>query len=84
MKLFTALLGTETNTFSPFLTGMQNFEQTYLIRNGDHGPTPSSFGVPLGPSRPWVRGTRRLASIADSLTRSTTSPTGACWAKPSA
>lgn len=47
MKLFTALLGTETNTFSPFLTGMQNFEQTYLIRNGNHGDKPSSFGVPL-------------------------------------
>ena len=60
MKLFTALLGTETNTFSPFLTGMQNFEQTYLIRNGDHGPTPSSFGVPLvrwrdlGRARGWT------------------------------
>ncbi|MEZ4737543.1 MAG: M81 family metallopeptidase [Caldilineaceae bacterium] len=60
MKLFTALLGTETNTFSPFLTGMQNFEQTYLIRNGDHGDKPSSFGVPLvrwremGQARGWT------------------------------
>ena len=47
MKLFTALLGTETNTFSPFLTGMQNFEQTYLIRNGNHGDAPASIAVPL-------------------------------------
>ena len=37
MKVFTALLGTETNTFSPFLTGMRNFEETYLVRSGNHG-----------------------------------------------
>ena len=59
MKLFTALLGTETNTFSPFLTGMQNFEQTCLFRNGNYGETPSSFVVPLvrwrdlGHARGW-------------------------------
>ncbi|MEZ4864654.1 MAG: M81 family metallopeptidase [Caldilineaceae bacterium] len=47
MKLFTALLGTETNTFSPFLTGMQNFEQTYLVRNGAHGEPPASTALPL-------------------------------------
>ena len=47
MKLFTALVGTETNTFSPFLTGWPNFEQTYLVRNGEHGDPPSAFGLPL-------------------------------------
>lgn len=47
MKLFTALLGTETNTFSPFLTGLQNFEQTYFVRNGAHSDPPASTGLPL-------------------------------------
>ena len=47
MKLFTALLGTETNTFSPFLTGIQNFEQTYLVRKGAHGDNPASTALPL-------------------------------------
>jgi len=47
MKLFTALLGTETNTFSPFLTGMQNFEQTYLIRGGQHADPPAATALPL-------------------------------------
>lgn len=47
MKLFTALLGTETNTFSPFLTGMQNFEQTYLVRGGNHADPPASTALPL-------------------------------------
>ena len=47
MKLFTALLGTETNTFSPFATGYQNFSDTYLTRNGEHGDQASAFAVPL-------------------------------------
>lgn len=47
MKIFTALLGTETNTFSPFLTGWANFEDTYLVRGGDHGEQPASFALPL-------------------------------------
>jgi len=32
LKIFIASLGTETNTFSPFLTGYRNFEDTYLMR----------------------------------------------------
>ena len=47
MKLFTSLLGTETNTFSPLVTGYRNFEQTYLVRRGEHGDAPSFFAVPL-------------------------------------
>jgi microcystin degradation protein MlrC len=47
MKVFTAMLGTETNTFSPFLTGMANFERTYLVRGGAHGEQPSAFALPL-------------------------------------
>ena len=47
MKIFTALLGTESNTFSPFATGFQNFEETYLSRHGDHGENPAMYAVPL-------------------------------------
>src|SRR5512147_432530 len=47
MRLFTALLGTETNTFSPFLTGAANFEQTCFFRGGQYGDKPYSFVVPL-------------------------------------
>lgn len=47
MKLFTALLSTETNTFSPFLTGMQNFAENYLVRNGEHGDEPDADAVVL-------------------------------------
>ena len=47
MKLFTAMIGTETNTFSPFLTGWPNFEQTYLVRNGEHSANVFALALPL-------------------------------------
>ena len=34
MRVFAATFMTETNTFSPFLTGMQNFESSHLVRGG--------------------------------------------------
>ena len=40
MKLFTATLGTETNTFSALPTGLQNFRETCLFRGGDYGDPP--------------------------------------------
>ena len=46
MRVFTATLATETNTFSPFLTGMQNFAESYLVRGGQHGPDPVSLALP--------------------------------------
>ena len=46
-KLFIASLGTETNTFSPFVTSYQDFQATYMTRGGDHGPDPFIFAVPL-------------------------------------
>ncbi len=47
MKIFTALVGTETNTFSPFVTGWQTFEDTYLIRGGNFGDRPPAHALPL-------------------------------------
>ena len=65
MKIFTALLGTETNTFSPFVTGFQNFEETYLVRGGNHAETPSAFAIPLIVWR--ERATERGWDVAESL-----------------
>ncbi len=47
MKVFTATLGTETNTFSSLPTGMQMFEETCLYRAGSYGAKVPSFGSPL-------------------------------------
>lgn len=46
MRLFTASLATETNTFSPLPTGMQAFERCYRVRGGvpEHAPF---FAAPL-------------------------------------
>jgi microcystin degradation protein MlrC len=46
-RIFTACLGTETNSFSPIPTGMSVFQQTMLVRGGQHGDRPGLFGVPL-------------------------------------
>ncbi len=47
MKFFTAGLATETNTFSPFVTGFRTFETTYVRRGGAHDDPPSLFAAPL-------------------------------------
>ncbi len=46
-KLFTACLGTETNSFSPIPTGLELFSRTMLVRNGEHGDRPGLFALPL-------------------------------------
>jgi len=47
MHLFTASLGTETNTFSPIPTGAQLFADTYLVRGGAYGDNPDLFALPM-------------------------------------
>ena len=46
MRVFAATLMTETNTFSPFLTGMQNFEESHLVRGGVSDDDPASDALP--------------------------------------
>lgn len=46
-RLFTACLGTETNSYSPIPTGLGLFGRTMLVRDGEHGDKPSLFAVPL-------------------------------------
>lgn len=46
-RIFTACLGTESNSFSPIPTGISIFEGAMLVREGRHGDKPSLFGLPL-------------------------------------
>ena len=46
-RIFTACLGTETNSFSPIPTGLGLFERTMMVRNGDFGERVNLFGLPL-------------------------------------
>jgi microcystin degradation protein MlrC len=46
-KIFTACLGTETNSFSPIPTGLKLFERTLLVRGGAHGDNPGPFALAL-------------------------------------
>ncbi len=45
--LFTACLGTETNSFSPIPTGIGLFGRTMFVRGGEHGERVGLFGLPL-------------------------------------
>lgn len=78
-RLFTACLGTETNTFSPIPTGMGLFRSTMLHRAGNYGEPPSPFSLPLvawrerAQARGWtvLPGLAAFATPAGTTTRAT-------------
>lgn len=47
MRIFTACLGTETNTFAPLPTDDAAFASSCLVRGGAHPESVHMFGVPL-------------------------------------
>lgn len=51
MRLFTASLATETNTFAPMPTGMQSFRDGWFYPAGQHPNQPTLFGAPLWAAR---------------------------------
>lgn len=55
MKIFTAALGTETNTFSPIPTSMSSFADCSLYRPGEHPDRPLEFTAPLWVARQRAR-----------------------------
>ena len=56
-RLFTACLGTETNSFSPIPTGLGLFQSTMLVRRGEFDENVVLFGLPL---ITWRERARRL------------------------
>ena len=78
-RLFTACLGTETNSFSPIPTGLSVYQQTMLTRGGEHGERPNLFAVPLirwkqqAQALGWtvVEGLAAFAAPAGDTTRAT-------------
>jgi microcystin degradation protein MlrC len=66
MHLFTASLGTETNTFSPIPTGARLFADTSLVRGGAYGANPNLFALPLIEfrNRAQAKGWRVTESLA--------------------
>ena len=47
MKIFTACLGTESNTFAPMPTDTAAYEASYLVRGGRHPAEVHMFAMPL-------------------------------------
>ena len=55
MRVFTGMLGTETNTFSPVPTALASFRETMLYRAGEHPDHPTMFTAPLWAARERAR-----------------------------
>ena len=78
-RIFTACLGTETNSFSPIPTGLSVYQHSMLVRGGDHGERPNLFAVPLirwkqqaqGLGWTVVEGLAAFATPAGNTTRAT-------------
>ncbi|KZM50105.1 M81 family metallopeptidase [Labrenzia sp. OB1] len=71
MKLFTAVLATETNTFSPICIDRRGFEASLYAKPGEHPATPTLCSAPL------TVGRRVCAEKGWSLVEGT-----AAWADP--
>jgi microcystin degradation protein MlrC len=64
MRIFTAALGTETNTFSPLPTGLQTYRETLYVRRDAGLLSQDYFALPM---RAW----RRLAEgLGDTIVES--------------
>ena len=63
--LFTAMLGTETNSFSALPTGLRMFEETCLYRRANYGEAAPLYAVPLAAWREMAaaRGWRVIESL---------------------
>ncbi len=71
MRLFTATLATETNTFSPIPTAAANFHEAFYAAPGEHPADPNLCTAPL------VVGRRRAAAEGWTLIEGT-----CAWAEP--
>ena len=55
MKLFTASVATETNTFSPIPTSIDNFYESFYAAPGEHPDQPQLCTAPLWVARRRAR-----------------------------
>ncbi|MEE2000516.1 M81 family metallopeptidase [Alkalimonas sp. MEB108] len=71
MRIFTASLATETNTFSPMFTDLTSFKNSFYAAPGEHPDTPTLCSAPL------------IACRERALTEGFTLIEGSCsWAEP--
>ena len=54
-RFFTAVLATESNTFSPIAIDRRGFEASLYARPGEHPETPTLCSAPLTEGRAWAK-----------------------------
>lgn len=72
MRIFTASLATETNTFSPMYTDVHSFYQSFYAPPGQHPDTPTLCSAPLIACREYALANQDVEVIEGSC----------CWAEP--
>lgn len=72
MRIFTASLATETNTFSPMYTDVHSFYQSFYAPPGQHPDTPTLCSAPLIACREYARANSGIEIIEGSCS----------WAEP--
>ncbi|WP_419569858.1 M81 family metallopeptidase [Rheinheimera sp.] len=72
MRIFTASLATETNTFSPMYTDLQSFYQCFYAAPGEHPATPTLCSAPLIACRNYAASHPEVCLIEGTCT----------WAEP--
>ena len=65
MRVFTATLATETNTFSPIPTGLASYAASGIFHAGQHPDRPTMFTAPLWAAR--LRGRARGWTVMEGL-----------------
>ncbi|WP_397471972.1 M81 family metallopeptidase [Rheinheimera sp.] len=72
MRIFTASLATETNTFSPMYTDVHSFYQSFYAPPGQHPDTPTLCSAPLIACREYASSNANIEVIEGSCS----------WAEP--
>ena len=70
MRLFTATLATETNTFSPLPTSLENYRESVFLRPGEHpADAPRMCTAPLFAVADTPENIAECFDVVDDLTR---------------
>ena len=73
MKLFVASLATETNTFSPVFTDLQDFRENFYFPPGEHPAVPSLCSAPFVAMREYRKNSQHKFEVVEGT---------AAWAEP--
>ena len=79
MRIFTAALATETNTFSPIVIDRKGFEDSLYAPPGQHPDTPTLCTAPITVATEVIRIGRRRTRADSAMACATLAPSSRNW-----